>query len=101
MEKSAVLCNLSQHKYVRGSAVQEKFERHRLSISHLLLAHICWSTEPVSQMKDATCSVTRSPWVGSRFEITTMDKLRPDIEWKDVTEAAMERLTDLWEGTDQ
>ncbi|GJE90296.1 hypothetical protein PsYK624_064250 [Phanerochaete sordida] len=100
IDASVVLCNLTRHTYVRGAAVREKYKRGHPSLGHLLLAHVCWSDDGDFHFKDARYNVTRGPWTGHRFEVTTMGRLRPGIEWEDGTSAALERLNDLWRATD-
>lgn len=100
IDKATVLCNITRGKYVLGSAVQKKYKRGWPTLGHLLLGHICWSDEGDPHFKNARCEVTEGPWAGDQFEVTTLDKLRPDIKWEDATKSALARLIDLWEATE-
>lgn len=88
-----VLCNLTDGTYVRGSVVQKRFNGE-LSLGVLLLSHICWSDDGVCDMSSRH-SVYEGRWAGHRFEITTTEGIRPEVEWKDVSEVYVSHLEEL------
>ena len=91
-----VLCNLTVGRYVRGSVVHEKFNG-RVSLGTLLLSHICWSEGGASHMGYSRHSVCAGRWAGHRFEITTIEKMRPEVKWKDVSKVYVSHLKEIWD----
>lgn len=102
-----VLCNLSKGEYVHERTLHDKVDdkksqyyiAHRVGLNHVLAAYICWSSDPSCSMalSHDTCeSLTRGRWAGDRFEVVHEDKMRPGVDWKDVSDEAIERLARIW-----
>lgn len=103
-----ILCNLSKGEYVRNKALQELAaesddeDKRRwirklssVDLEHALLSRICWSTDPsISMSYDK--DLHRGPWAGDRLEVTTMDKLTNDVEWKDISGEVVDVLREIW-----
>lgn len=108
-ETEWILCNWSTAEYVRASAVAEltgvrcrgPWTNPFLSLGHVLMTQICWSSDPSASM----CyegEITRGPWAGHYFGITTVDNLSQDENcinkqpWTDVTEKIMKEVLEIW-----
>lgn len=102
--KDVVLCNLSKAEYVRGDGI-DKFSSFAsqkqpgvsVNLGHVVLANICWSSDPSCAMTDEiSAKLTRGQWAGDRFEVTSFSSLREGIEWKDVTKREVKWLADIF-----
>ncbi|EPT05048.1 hypothetical protein FOMPIDRAFT_1021740 [Fomitopsis schrenkii] len=108
-ETEWILCNWTLAQYVRASAVAELTETRCdgpwtdsfLSLGHVLMTQICWSASPSASMCYSG-PITRGPWAGHYFGITTVDNLSQDINcidkqpWTDVTEKIMKEVLEIW-----
>ncbi|KAI0727061.1 hypothetical protein C8Q72DRAFT_953622 [Fomitopsis betulina] len=101
-ETEWILCNGSTGEYVRASAVAEltgtqcdgPFTSNYLSLGHVLLTQICWSGDTDAAMMYEG-PITRGPWAGHDFGITTVDNLGQD-PWKDSTEKIVKQVLEIW-----
>lgn len=107
-ETEWILCNWTTAEYVRASAVAEltgspchgPYTHDRLSLGHVLLSQICWSADPSAAMRYEG-PITRGPWAGHYFGITTVDNLSQDINcidkqpWKDSTEKIVKQVLEI------
>lgn len=102
-----VLCNLSKGEYVRESTLRNKVDDEKsqyyiaqcVGLQHILAAYICWSSNYSCSMalsKQTRDELTRGRWAGDRFEVVHKDRMRPDVDWKDVSDEAVERLARIW-----
>ncbi|KAI0071719.1 hypothetical protein K474DRAFT_1712224 [Panus rudis PR-1116 ss-1] len=112
---SWVLSNLTKAEYIRLEALVEfnciEVEASLtfgpwagcdllVSLAELLVIRIFWSPHyyPLDAPEGRPMSYPNTgagPWAGDRFEITTLDRLRPrkqGVRWKDISETAMEDL---------
>lgn len=111
IEQHEVLCNLSKGVFISFDAIQELNNSFRqqlgywhgfgnITIDAALLAMITWSTE-VPQLRhcseDIRKRLTSGPWAGDRFELTTLERVRKDIAWRDVTAEVVEWVDELFE----
>ncbi|KAI0338653.1 hypothetical protein BDW22DRAFT_1362736 [Trametopsis cervina] len=98
-----VLCNISKGVYVRADAVAKLAGKEcdgsplvdgRLGLDQAFLSQICWATESSLAMvyqggdEDAHGNIyqfNQGPWAGDRFEVTTIDCMKKNIEWRDVS----------------
>lgn len=104
-----ILCNLSKGEYVRNQALQDseltaeiddeyyydenwssRLPMVSVELAHALLSRICWST--YSDELD----IHRGPWAGDKLEVTTMDKVTSDVEWRDISEEVLDILREIW-----
>ncbi|CAL1697004.1 unnamed protein product [Somion occarium] len=103
-----ILCNLSKMQFIRFAAVSElhgykpedplQFIHPGFSVGTLLVSRICWSWDSSTSLcyKGA---IHHGVWAGNRFEVTTMDRLRPTEggkEWKDVTDEVVDEAIGIW-----
>ena len=108
-ETEWILCNWTKAEYVRASAVAEltgtqcrgPWTSDSLSLGHVLITQICWSSDASAAM----CyegPITRGPWAGHYFGITTVDNLSQDNNcvnkqpWTDVTERIVKEVLEIW-----
>ncbi|EPS95692.1 hypothetical protein FOMPIDRAFT_151623 [Fomitopsis schrenkii] len=108
-ETEWILCNWTMAEYVRASAVAEltgtrcngPWTHNFLSLGHVLMTQICWSADPSAAMCYSG-PITRGPWAGHCFGITTVDNLSQNIEcinkqpWRDVTEKIVKEVLEIW-----
>lgn len=91
-QKDRVLCNLSKGLYVREDAIP-LFERDQFHICQALLSRIIWSSGGTDlSYKDAKDPIHRGKWAGDKFEVTTRDRLRRGIKWRDGSETIVARI---------
>ncbi|TCD67783.1 hypothetical protein EIP91_011969 [Steccherinum ochraceum] len=110
-----VLCNLTTGEYVRASAISKlRFQPgddydeasldygpnvgRRLTLSTVVAARFCRSSDPSAAMAYEG-DIHRGVWAGHRFEIVSLDSVRPlgdGREWKDVSEEVAEEMKALW-----
>ncbi|TCD67777.1 hypothetical protein EIP91_011963 [Steccherinum ochraceum] len=118
-ERPWVLCNLTTGEYVRASAIanllepavlQDDKQRYRyiygpnfaerLNVSMGAVARFCWSSDPSFSVAEAyKGDIHRGVWAGHRFEIISLDSIRPlgnGREWKDVSEEVAGEMKALW-----
>ena len=97
-----ILCNLSRGEYIKAGAIEalnarllaEGMGPDRIGFNQVLLSKICWSSDPSCSMLHEE-RLTRGPWAGDRFEITTMDEMVKGINWQDVTKQSLEWIEEL------
>ena len=108
-ETEWILCNWTMAEYVRADAIAEltgyqcsgPWTHSSLSLGHVLLTQICWSADPSAAMSYEG-PITRGPWAGHYFGITTVDNLSKDINcinkqpWTDVTEKIVKEVLEIW-----
>ncbi|KAI0338553.1 hypothetical protein BDW22DRAFT_1362588 [Trametopsis cervina] len=114
-----VLCNISKGVYVRADAISELAGENsnntpfgyndHLQLDQALLSQISWSSDSSLSMcygdeelqaykpEHANFKLHRGPWAGDRFEVTTMDRMRKNIEWKDVSAEIVALLEMIYE----
>lgn len=92
--RDQVLCNVSKGEYVRGDAVadlddiiqQDATVSLSVSLGTVLWSMIRWDCRnPEFPVSEVGKSFSHGPWAGDGFEITTLERLRGGIAWKDVT----------------
>ncbi|KAI0690322.1 hypothetical protein BC835DRAFT_1417896 [Cytidiella melzeri] len=97
-----VLCNISKGEYVRQTSIEAINKNKKMDVTydlgHALLSRICWSSDDSISMpyKNPSNPLHRGSWAGDRFEVTTLDKLRPDIAWRDVSEEVADTLREIY-----
>ncbi|KZT66187.1 hypothetical protein DAEQUDRAFT_768217 [Daedalea quercina L-15889] len=108
-ETEWILCNWTRAEYVRVSGVAAltnspcmgPWTNEHLGLGHVLLTQICWSSDSSASM----CyqgPITRGPWAGHYFAITTVDQLTEHLSfsdkenWTDVTEKIMKQVLEIW-----
>ncbi|KAI0650872.1 hypothetical protein C8Q79DRAFT_410963 [Trametes meyenii] len=97
-----VVCNLSKGEYIRADGFT--LTPYPVDLGQALLARIAWSTSAngvvIRGHKAFLKELTRGPWAGDRFAVTTIDALPalargPGLpeggEWRDTT-AGVDRL---------
>lgn len=108
--RSSVLANLSKREFVRGNAVDDLDKRRQpselpmgwkhngISLAQAMLSQICWSSDHSCALGTDCDRLTRGPWAGDRFEITTHEVLmqNKDVEWRDVSDEVCKWLEKLW-----
>lgn len=86
-----VLRNLTTSQYVLEDQLSSG-----ITIGHIVLMRICWSTESSTGITGGG-SLAKGDWAGNKFDIIEANMLREmDGEWEDVTEDAHEEVQDLW-----
>ncbi|KAI0825539.1 hypothetical protein BC629DRAFT_1434177 [Irpex lacteus] len=98
-----VLCNLSKGEYIRADAVAKltnskgdtPFIANAIRLDHALLSRVCWSSDGSIAMVNED-NLHRGSWAGDRFEVTSMDKIDPRIDWKDVSKETVKTLQKIW-----
>ncbi|KAI0683677.1 hypothetical protein BC835DRAFT_1423075 [Cytidiella melzeri] len=90
-----VLCNISKGEFVRKTSLKDFFWA---DLGHAMLSRICWSSDSSIAMsyENEKNPLHRGSWAGDRFEVTTMDRLRSDIEWRDVSKEVADTLLDIY-----
>lgn len=91
-----VLCNISKGLYVRVDAAtglggeDSTGTPFRVGLDQVLLSQVCWSLDDSLAMRSEyedeggdIFELHRGPWAGDRFEVTTMDRMKKNIDWKD------------------
>lgn len=103
-----VLCNISKGQYVRADAMPKRDSRYgrgaynndyKIGLSQALLSQIMWSSSPretsIVYRWIESDPIWRGKWAGDRIEVTTLDRLRPGIKWRDVSKKTVDRLANL------
>ncbi|KAH9930005.1 uncharacterized protein B0H18DRAFT_994778 [Fomitopsis serialis] len=109
-ETEWILCNWTLAQYVRVSAVAEltgtdcdggPWTTTFLSLGHVLLTQICWSSDPSVSMRYKG-PFHRGRWAGHYFAITAVDQLTEDRsfaekkDWTDVTDKIVGEVLEIW-----
>ncbi|KAI0683678.1 hypothetical protein BC835DRAFT_1423076 [Cytidiella melzeri] len=93
-----VLCNISKGEFVRQTSIKDL--PFYADLGHAMLSRICWATDDSIGMayglEDNKNPLHRGSWAGDRFEVTTMDRLRSNIEWRDVSKEVADTLRDIY-----
>ncbi|KAJ7505855.1 hypothetical protein B0H11DRAFT_1708027 [Mycena galericulata] len=103
--ESAVLRNLSRHKYVTESAltawregVQAKIKAVKgVGFGDIVFSRICFSTDPsVSMAYDG--DIHRVVWAGDRFDLVASDWLEEldNAAWTDVSDEVLKEVEAIW-----
>lgn len=126
MSDCFVLRNLSKKLYVRDEGLEQLFEGYEcqpnppLTLGHIVLAKICWSTSDFISMRYKG-PIHRGEWAGDKLEIIPTFQHAREVEesaqsnlnhkgltltcgneedsiceWKDVTEECMRLIEDVW-----
>lgn len=89
-----ILRNLTKKQYVRDNSTST-------ALGTVLLARICWSSDPSCAMAYDAHDLTRGVWAGDRFDITTLDRLEEDERspglWTDVSKEVHDEMVRIWE----
>ena len=89
-----ILRNLTKKQYVRDNSTST-------ALGTVLLARICWSSNPSCAMAYDEHELTRGVWAGDRFDITTLDRLEDDERtpglWTDVSKEVDDEMARIWE----
>ncbi|KZT68671.1 hypothetical protein DAEQUDRAFT_811925 [Daedalea quercina L-15889] len=113
-ETEWVVCSWSCAEYVRVSGVTKLTgasprgpwtdkDKH-LSLGHVLLTQICWSSDASGTNLGYDGPITRGRWAGHHVAIVTVDRLLEDTvfnvklngRWDDVTNKVMKEVTEIW-----
>lgn len=101
------LCNLSKGIFVRADALAllsgpnsspPTFYGHG-GLAEVLLFRIAWSSDPSTSMAyqgEKGKELHRGAWAGDRIEITTVERMRTGIQWKDGSEEALREMIHIW-----
>lgn len=101
-----VLCNISKGEYIRASVIAALTDMDEskpfistqrggtINLGYALLSQICWSSDPSTSMRYDS-GLCRGRWAGDRFEVTSMDKLDPQIAWKDISKRVARLLKNI------
>ncbi|EIW75285.1 hypothetical protein CONPUDRAFT_169657 [Coniophora puteana RWD-64-598 SS2] len=108
--KSTVLRNLSKKLYVRVDAINALNEElpqrewfwcdKSYTLGDALVSRICWSTDPSCSMSAHCDDITRGPWAGDAFDITSMEDFQKEenfYQWADAAEEVCEALRQCWD----
>lgn len=87
-----ILRNLTKKQYVRDNSTST-------ALGTVLLARICWSSDPSCSMAYDGHELTRGVWAGDRFDITTLDQLEVGTTgvWTDVSKEVDDEMAGIWE----
>jgi hypothetical protein len=89
--KSRALRNLTTSQFVLEDQLSSG-----ITIGHIILMRICWSTESSTGITGGEY-LARGDWAGYEFDIVDVDKLKNSNEkWKDVTEGTCDEFKALW-----
>ncbi|CAL1696901.1 unnamed protein product [Somion occarium] len=103
-----VLCNLSKREYVDTGAISTLTDKNprgpffegRMTLGEVLVSRICWSTDASTSLVYEG-DIHRGAWAGDRFEITTVEKLKPNqagSQWKNVSDEIVKEMEAIWQG---
>ncbi|TFY67705.1 hypothetical protein EVJ58_g1464 [Rhodofomes roseus] len=112
-ETEWILCNWTRAEYVRtsgvarltDSAIDGPWTDNFLSLGHVLLTQICWSSDPSIAMAYEG-PLHRGRWAGHYIAITTVDQLTENISfsakknWVDVTKEVIAQVLEIWRADD-
>ncbi|KAI0404659.1 hypothetical protein F4802DRAFT_615313 [Xylaria palmicola] len=102
-----ILRNLTAKQIVRADAIALSPDYIRgpdirvLGFGEVVLLRVCWSTSSCVSMRDTTGSISRGPWAGHRFDITTLSRHEAGTRregWTDVSEEVAGEIAGIWEG---
>ncbi|EIW76282.1 hypothetical protein CONPUDRAFT_168850 [Coniophora puteana RWD-64-598 SS2] len=107
--KATVLRNLSKKLYVRADTIdalnKELHPRFRgrkpFSLGEALVGRICWSSDPSCAMPEYCEDITRGPWAGDAFDVTSMKRFQREadfLEWVDAKDEVCEALRRYLDG---
>ncbi|KAH9931299.1 uncharacterized protein B0H18DRAFT_1208978 [Fomitopsis serialis] len=89
-----------------GSRCDGPWTDDLLSLGHVLLTQICWSSDRSGALKGKRrFAIHRGPWAGHYFTITTVDQLTESEsynckEYVDVTDKILDEVLELWRDND-
>jgi hypothetical protein len=91
-DSELILRNLTKKQYVRANSTST-------ALGTVLLARICWSSDPSCSMAYDGHELTRGVWAGDRFDITTLDQLEEGTTgvWTDVSKEVDDEMEGIWE----
>ncbi|EIW75276.1 hypothetical protein CONPUDRAFT_169653 [Coniophora puteana RWD-64-598 SS2] len=105
-----VLRNLSKKLYVRADTIdalneelpqREWFWDHKAySLGDALVSRICWSSDPSCSMRAHCKDITRGPWAGDAFDITSMEEFQKQedfSQWVDAKKDVCRALRECWD----
>ncbi|KAF8489095.1 hypothetical protein BU17DRAFT_101275 [Hysterangium stoloniferum] len=100
-----VIRNLSKKEYIRESGITAEPDLEEMGITQAILSRICWSHDPSSSMAYQG-DIHRGTWAGDRIDIMCENRHNAVLmaeskdpskaPWKDVTEACVQMLLDIW-----
>lgn len=86
-------------------------------LANILLAHICWSTNPSTGLRYEKEDLHRGPWAGDRFDVCLLSTLQeemtkgvakasedgvdPEKTWVDVTQQVNDHMDEIWACEDE
>ena len=119
-----VLRNLSKKQFVRDNGFNKLFAGHRIpkatrekrfTLGHVLLSHICWSSDPSTSIPNYLAPIHCGDWAGDMFDIVTLTEhqkewdenmvqlndILPEArgllkDWEDVTDHSMRIIDDIY-----
>jgi hypothetical protein len=86
-----ILRNLSTKEYVCANKIPKPA---MFGLGHILIIQTCWSSDPSISM-NYNDDITRGPWAGNRFDITTIENI--DINWKDVSRETITKTKNIFD----
>jgi hypothetical protein len=91
-DSELILRNFTKKQYVRDNSTST-------ALGTVLLARICWSSDPSCAMAYDGHELTRGVWAGDRFDITTLDQLEKGTTgvWTDVSKEVDDEMAGIWE----
>ncbi|TFY60383.1 hypothetical protein EVJ58_g5177 [Rhodofomes roseus] len=107
-ETEWVLCSWTAGEYVRASAVAKltgsqcngPWTHRDLSLGHVLLTQVCWSTD-ADIIGPKTETINRGRWAAHYVAIITVDRLKTDETYRvktfvDVTDEIVDEVLEIW-----
>ncbi|KAH9836825.1 uncharacterized protein C8Q71DRAFT_907667 [Rhodofomes roseus] len=107
-ETEWVLCSWTAGEYVRASAVAKltgsqcngPWTHRDLSLGHVLLTQVCWSTD-ADIIGTKTETINRGRWAAHYVAIITVDRLKTDETYRvktfvDVTDEIVDEVLEIW-----
>ncbi|KAF8496052.1 hypothetical protein BU17DRAFT_103520 [Hysterangium stoloniferum] len=105
LPQALVIRNLSKKEYIRESGITAEADLEGMGITQAILSRICWSHDPSSSMAYQG-DIHRGTWAGDRIDIMCENRHNAVLmaeskdpskaPWKDVTEACVQMLLDIW-----
>ncbi|CEJ62515.1 hypothetical protein PMG11_11012 [Penicillium brasilianum] len=96
MEASANLKNRVLRNLTTGQYVLEDQLPSAITIGHIVLMRICWSSESSTGIAGGEY-LAKGDWAGHTFDIVDADMLENmNGEWEDVTEDTRDEVQVLW-----
>ncbi|EIW75258.1 hypothetical protein CONPUDRAFT_169643 [Coniophora puteana RWD-64-598 SS2] len=107
--EATVLRNLSKKLYVRADTIDELNKEVQprcggnepFSLGEALVGRICWSSDPSCAMPEHCEDITRGPWAGDAFDITSMEIFQKEADlsrWVDAKDEVCEALRRYLDG---